>query len=316
MLRDALPKGERGDVMDGCFAVFTDPGRRVIASTHNQLTPGDRLELDPEFFALDPGEGVSNIVEYQGAYFVVGARASRGYREFKGPGDHYHNEVIALVFMKLGTVAEAKAQPGVDAGQPQQLLRFQRPRYPQPSGNELTTDISTFLIGGHLFGIESCNIVCSINDQEATPLVCSNPGFVGVFSYAGQTVGIVSLHALLGMRNPVYNAETDGILLVKVGDRGGAKDAEAILGIVIDRIMDSPEIPNRCIARYDSELAGKAVLTKAVVHPDAGDERATMLSILDIEALEERMLKPIGNLKGSELKLLGKDPQPVSSEAS
>jgi chemotaxis signal transduction protein len=213
--------------------------------------------------------------------------------------------VIALVFMKLGTVAEVKDQPG-DLPKAQRA-RIERPHYPQPSGNEPTTEISTFLIGDWLFGVESSNVVCSINDQQATPLVCANPGFVGVFSYAGQTVGIVSLREVLGMPARAYNPATDGILLVKVRPAQRGQAEERMLGIVIDRVMDSPEIPNKSIARYDSELAGKSVLTKAVVHPDNGDERSAMLSILDVEALEERMLSAIGAVSGEKLKLLARD---------
>ncbi|WPL17994.1 CheW-like domain protein [Thiorhodovibrio winogradskyi] len=315
MLRDALPKSERGDILDGCFAVFADPERQVIASSHSQLAPGDNLELDPEFFALKPGAGVSNIVEYQGAYFVVGARASRGYREYKSPGDHYRNDVIALVFMKIGSVADTNTESSDGRSASDQTsyrtsdrARGERPIYPQPSGNELTTDISTFLIGGRLFGIESCDVICSINDQQVTPLVCANPGFVGVFSFGGQTVGVISIRELLGLSDHGYNPESDGLLLVKVKPRPGVSEDEGILGIVIDRIMDSPEIPNRSISRYGSELAGKSVLTKAVVRPDSGNERATMLSILDVEGLEERVVRTRASHGASELPLLGRDP--------
>ncbi|NEX22906.1 chemotaxis protein CheW [Thiorhodococcus mannitoliphagus] len=310
MLRDALPKSERGDVREGCFAVFTDPDRQVIASTHGQLAPGDSLELDPEFFALKPGAEVSNIVEYQGAYFVVGARASRGYREYKSTGDHYRNDVIALVFMKIGSVADTKIAP-TGEGQASDQARRERPSYPQPSGNEPTTDISTFMIGGRLFGVESCDVICSINDQQVTPLVCSNPGFIGVFSYAGHTVGVISLNEMLGLEDRLYNPERDGLLLLKVKPRADVQEGEGILGIVIDRIMDSPEIPNRSIAGYSSELAGKSVLTKAVVRPDSGKERSAMLSILDVEGLDNRVLKArgagSGNGHGQHVPLLGRD---------
>lgn len=94
---------------------------------------------------------------------------------------------------------------------------------------------------------------------------------------------------LLGLGDHAYNPDSDGILLVRIQARS-AEDS-GILGLVIDRIMDSPEIPNRCLSRYDSALAGRSVLTKAVVRPDSGHERATMLSILDLEGLEARILK-------------------------
>jgi chemotaxis signal transduction protein len=290
MLRDALPKGERGEVLDGCFAIFADPERRVIASTHGQIAPGDSLELNAEFFALAPGARVSNIVDYQGAYYVVGARASNGYREYKSATDPYRNDVIALVFMKLGTVADTDLQSSAGRRVSDRTPPA-HPEYPQPSGNEPTTDISTFLIGGRLFGVESCKVICSINDQQVTPLVCANPGFIGVFSYAAQTVGVVSINELLGLGDRSYNPDTDGILLVRIKARANREEDTDILGIVIDRIMDSPEIPNRSLARYGSELAGNSVLTKAVVRPDSGNERATMLSILDVEGLEARIIK-------------------------
>jgi len=284
MLRDSLPKTERGEVPEGCFAVFVDPERQVIASTSSDLDPGDTLELNPEFFRLKAGAGMSGIVEYQGGYFVVGARASAGYREYKGPSDHYRNEVISLVFMRISSsVAEqGRVPPDRRASDP---VQPELPSYPVPSGGEPTTDISTFRVGDVLFGIESTRIVCSINDQKLTPLVRAGRGFAGVFSYGGQTVGVISLRDLLGMPRRPYNPESDAILLVSVEGREGMDEEDSIAGIVIDCIMHSPEIPNRCIARYDSELAGSSVLTKALVCPDAGHEREPMLSILDVEAL-------------------------------
>lgn len=308
MLHDALPKTERGEVREGCFAVFADPERRVIASTNAELAPGDTLDLNPEFFALEPGVGLSSIIDYQGAYFVVGARASQGYREYKGPDDRYHNAVIALVFTKIGTVADAE-QAAVEARRAEDQALSEPPLYPRSSGNEPTTDISTFLIGGRLFGVESCDVICSINDQPLTPLVVvrSNPGFIGIFSYGGQMISVISLHEMLGLKPHPYDPERDGILLVKVRPRDGRTEGDNALGIVIDRILDSPEIPNRSIARYESELAGKSLLTKAVVRPDSGQERAPMLSILDVEALDQRFIQACVAGVQAEVRLLGRD---------
>jgi len=310
MLRDALPKTERGEVREGCFAVFADPERHVIAATGCELAPGDRLDLPPDFFALEPGAGLSRIVEYQGAYFVVGACASQGYREYKGPADRYRNAVIALVFTKIGTLSEVErasveAAPTARGAEEVQ----EQPLYPKPSGNEPSTDISTFLIGGRLFGVESSDVICSINNQQITPLVVvrANPGFIGVFSYAGQMVSVISLYEMLGLKPRPYDAEHDGILLVKVKPRDGVPEDNCLLGIVIDRIMDSPEIPNRSIASYSSELAGKPLLTKAIVRPDIGHERAALLSILDVEALDQRFIQACSSSIQAEMRLIGRE---------
>ncbi|MBN2885225.1 MAG: chemotaxis protein CheW, partial [Chromatiaceae bacterium] len=310
MLRDALPKTERGEIREGCFAVFADPERRVIASTEAELAPGDVLDLTPDFFALEPGAGLSSIVEYQGSYFVVGARASQGYREYKGAADRYRNALIALVFTKIGTLAEAEcALLGAATTEQAQETLEEPPIYPKPSGNEPTTDISTFLIGGRLFGVESSNVICSINNQEITPLVVvrANPGFIGVFSYAGHMVSVISLHDMLGLKPHPYNPEQHGILLVKVKPRDGVPEDNSLLGIVIDRIMDSPEIPNRSIASYSSELAGKPLLTKAIVRPDIGHERAALLSILDVEALDQRFIQACAGSVQAEMRLIGRE---------
>lgn len=284
MLRDALPRTERGEISPGCFAVFADAERQVIASSQPSLPPGTRLELDPEFFTLSSGACYSSIVEYQGAYYAVGAHASSGYREYKGPTDRYRNAVTALVFTQIGTMIDSDSEPPRPHSDP-------TARYPQPSGNEPTTDISTFVIGGRLFGVESREVYCSVNDQEITPLVGANPRFIGVFSLGGQTVGVVSLADLLGLEERPYCRETDGILVVRLPRRAGIDDQEGLMGLVIERIKDSPEIPNRSIDRYDSDLAGKSVLTKAVIRPEPGWERTEMLSILDVSGLERHILK-------------------------
>jgi|APLak6261673822_1056097.scaffolds.fasta_scaffold01025_7 hypothetical protein len=99
MLADVLPRDEGGDLLAGCFAVFADRKKTVIAAVnHPELQAGDALSLDERFFALKNGQRDSQVVRFAGVNYVLGIAASQGYREYKA-GDGYSNDVLAFVFI-------------------------------------------------------------------------------------------------------------------------------------------------------------------------------------------------------------------------
>jgi hypothetical protein len=101
MLLDTLPRNDNGQVAEGCFALFVEPGGKVIAATTNAVErPGEAIELERHFFDLAKGEKRAGIVSYHSNCYTVGAAMSLGYREYKTTGD-YSNDVIALVFMPI-----------------------------------------------------------------------------------------------------------------------------------------------------------------------------------------------------------------------
>lgn len=94
MLQDALPRRE------GTWAAYCDRDGRVIASTRDDLRPGQVLDLAEEVLELANGAGVSAKLTLSGRPHLVGATLSSGYREYKNSGD-YQNDVIALVALPL-----------------------------------------------------------------------------------------------------------------------------------------------------------------------------------------------------------------------
>ena len=99
MLSEILPRNEHGALLPGCFAVFTDRHKTLIAIANNhQLKIGEKLVLDEHFFNLANGERSSDIIRYQSGNFVLGVAAANGYREYKTK-DEYQNDVLALIFI-------------------------------------------------------------------------------------------------------------------------------------------------------------------------------------------------------------------------
>lgn len=99
MLADVLPRDENGNLLEGCFAVFTDRKKMVLAAAnHPRLKAGDMLAMEDRFFALKNGQRGSEIAQFQGGNYVLGMAASQGYREYK-IADGYSNDVLAFVFI-------------------------------------------------------------------------------------------------------------------------------------------------------------------------------------------------------------------------
>lgn len=99
MLSEILPCDEKGEILPGCFAVFSDRKKNVVAAVnHPQLQAGDSLNLDERFFALKNGQRSSEVVQYAGVNYILGIAASQGYREYK-IADGYNNDVLAFVFI-------------------------------------------------------------------------------------------------------------------------------------------------------------------------------------------------------------------------
>jgi len=100
MLEDALPRDEEGHVIKGSFAVFADRHGTVISASGGDLRPGQRIEVEGDFFALENGRRRSALIRYDSLDYAVGAAVSQGYREYKTTND-YDNDVVALVFVPV-----------------------------------------------------------------------------------------------------------------------------------------------------------------------------------------------------------------------
>ncbi|MDD1623034.1 MAG: cache domain-containing protein [Methylococcaceae bacterium] len=99
MLSDVLPRDKQNCILKGCFAVFADRKKNIIATSNNpKLKVGDSLNLDESLFAMPNGQRSSKVIQYDGVNYVLGMAVSKGYREYKVT-DAYRNDVIAFVFI-------------------------------------------------------------------------------------------------------------------------------------------------------------------------------------------------------------------------
>ena len=156
-------------------------------------------------------------------------------------------------------------------------------KYPRSQGTEEVVELSTFVVNNRLFAMQSNSIICSLNNQEITPMVGSDPRCLGIIFFMRSSIPVVSLRSELGGRDG-YDKDNDCIIVMKL-KRSNA-DEEEIVGLVIDRVMDSPEIPQRCLERCE----GMLYASNSMVRPEQGDERGLMLLVLDMASIAQRIL--------------------------
>lgn len=277
MLFDTLPKDENHQIPEGMFALFINRDGRVISSTTNDVHVGEILSLPNSLTNLGAGQSDAQILPYNGIYYAIGATCSNGYREYK-QSDGYKDDIIALLYRPIGEIE------AVESEAPAQRIYT----YPKANAAEETSEISTFFVGGSLFAIESKNVVCSLVHQELTSILHASEYNLGVISYDKRMVSVISLGKLLGIEKK-YDKESDTIILVKAV----IEKQVVYLGLAVDAIFSSPEIPLRSISHYSNVLKNENSLTKAVIIPDnAEDFGNEMISILDIPKIYAQLIQP------------------------
>lgn len=100
MLEDILPKDADGNPAEGCFALFLNREKTVIASTSPEYPEGSKFEFEEHHLALQNGERKAFVLERDGQTAIVGMHLSHGYREYKCT-DNYTNDVFCLVFIPV-----------------------------------------------------------------------------------------------------------------------------------------------------------------------------------------------------------------------
>lgn len=277
MLHDILPKNDLGDVKDGMFALFIDRRGRVLSSTDTSIAVGSSLPLPDSILELPCAQSNGQMIAYNGLYYAVGATCSSGYREYKH-SDGYRNDVIAVLFHPIGECA----MENTETSQRRTYV------YPKPSGLEETCEISTFFIGSTLFAIESKEVVCSLMHQELTPILHASEYNLGVIGFDKRMVSVISLAKLMGMEKK-YDKEHDTIIVVKADIDGQILH----LGLAVDAIYSSPEVPLRSISHYSNVLKNENSLTKAVIIPDRAEDFGNeMISIIDIPKIYMQLVQP------------------------
>ncbi|WP_321532394.1 chemotaxis protein CheW [uncultured Desulfuromonas sp.] len=272
MLRDSLPRSEKGDVLNGCFGVFADRKRGIISSTDERFTVGEVMDIDPAFFALPNGEGTSRIISFNGYYYAVGARTSAGYREYK-TNDGYLNDVIAMVFVPLAEVAE----------------RDKRVHRRREMGVAATTrdggpdciELATFYIGNKWLGINAGKVKEAITSEGMTTVPGSHAFVVGKILYDGHIINVIDVRTQLKLAQEPFDPNAPIVVL---------ETGEDCVGLVVDALGEIPEV---CMDRVDKKknvLDASGHYIECIIKPQPNSGSKELLVVIDPEKMVDTLI--------------------------
>jgi chemotaxis signal transduction protein len=276
MLKDALPCNEKGEFIPGSFGVFADRERNVIASTHADIRPGQRIDMDEKFFMPGNGDGVSNIIEYGGHYYAVGSRVSNGYREYKGERDSYRNDVVALIFVPLCPASAERAKVR-DAERPRMQLQM---NHSSEFGD--TVEIATFYVGENWFGLYSENVIEAIDMAGLTRVPGAASYLVGYVLHNTIPIPVVDIRQLLPNRGEGGKSAHQQIVLVRLKENN-------FFGILVDSLGEIPEVAHQRVEPLASMFAGEGVIADSLVKPEANQPVGELLLVLSPDKICQRI---------------------------
>jgi hypothetical protein len=138
---------------------------------------------------------------------------SAGYREYKGPGDAYRNDVVALVLVPLTDADDdtIEREPGA--------VRSGVVRHLEGAPGEVRVELATFHIGGSWYGMHSSDIVESIDVQRITSLPGLPAHVRGCVMYEGDPIMVVDLRDYVMASVPVRRARSSSSAVPPTGQR-------------------------------------------------------------------------------------------------
>lgn len=277
MLEDALPRQEDGRIIDGAFAVFAERDGRIVASTDPRRPAGTQLSLDRAFLAIGRGERHLDIVELDGRYYAVGAHMSAGYREYKGEGDSYRNDIAALVFVPLSDrVLRPDERPALNT--PAHSVAYGQ----RQTGGEDAVEVATFHIGDSWYGIRSSCVVEAIDAARITTVPGMPEWVHGCIMHNGQPITLIDMARLLH-RSPTVPRAAQQIVVVQVAERG------VRFGLLVDALGSIPEIAAHRIEPVPTMLAHGNTMAESLVKPHPDDPEHRILIILSPERVLLRL---------------------------
>lgn len=278
MLNDALPRDEKGEVPACCFGVFADHERRIIASTLPDLKAGEKIDLDDKFFRIKNGTGTSNIAVFNGAYYAVGASMSNGYREYKGEGDAYKNNIVALIFVPLGEKVENERRSTTEL-----KSRIQSRNAKSDDEGSESIEIATFYVDTHWIGIPSEYVVEAIDVKGVTGVPGTGENTVGYLMFRNKLIPVVGLWGMLGEKGRRRPSHEPQIVILELAP-------DVLLGVMVDELGEIPEVRKDHIENISGILSGENMLAESLVKPDEHKGRTEMIVIISPDRLRRKFL--------------------------
>lgn len=276
MIEESLPKEQDGSIKSGLFSVLTTKEQVVIASNNTQYPTGSTFNIDKKFFELDTGESISEVVEFNGKYYALGAQCSKGYREYKSKNDDYVNNVYNFVFSYISDVEETKVEVNE---------KFTLEKDVSMEVSQNSVDIASFMIGSQWLGVRACEVVeaISINDLISTIKMDNDHHFKGTIIYKDSVISVIDIKGFIKEEN---EEEYEEIVVLKFGDNGG------YIGILVNALSDIPEVAENDIRPLQEYVIGNGTLVKSIVFPSKNSTSKDVLSILSIEKINSSLVEP------------------------
>jgi chemotaxis signal transduction protein/predicted RNA binding protein with dsRBD fold (UPF0201 family) len=273
MLKDALPQVE-GKVKKGVFSLFVEKGsKKIISCSDDSHEIGDSIHLSDSFFKLNNGETLSEILEYNGKYYIVGGCCSTGYREYKSNSDDYVNDVLALVFVEAGEIYE-----NIEYKNTNENNYYTYQIGPKDDFEE----IATFYIGDKWLGVKQSEIVEAISlDALETPISLEKEHhFKGTVSYKNLIVSVLDISPFI--KNTIYEKKNEIVLVKYKGSMG-----DHTIGIVVDKLGEIMKVPTNSIKAFEKHLIGGGMLGESIVQPPEESTSKNLLTLLNISKIGE-----------------------------
>lgn len=287
MLEDSLPRNERGELVTGCFGVFTDCEGNIISSTNEALKPGEKLKIDPLLLSLKSGASVAKIIEYNDHYYAVGIKSSGGYREFKSAEDQYSNEVFGFVFQELDSVESNNEKQNSNAA----ATVLSNSAHQIPTGDFV--EIASFYIGDKWYGLKTERVVEAVEFSKVTLIPGTSDAVLGSLFFRGKPILILNPGEVLGS-SP--NMDSGNLQVVVI------KAAQGCVGIVVDRLGEIPKIETRLLGKDVNPFINSDRFIDGLVKPDNSSDDAPLLIILNPDELCSR--KAEDDCVGEEMQVL------------
>jgi chemotaxis signal transduction protein/predicted nucleic-acid-binding Zn-ribbon protein len=271
MLKDALPK-ENQVVKKGLFSLFVEKqSRKIVSCSDDSHAVGEVLHIDNDFFKLNCEESLSKIMEYKNKYYIVGAKCSFGYREYKSHSDEYINDVLAFVFFEAGEIEPLKSSKE----------EFYNNFFDyQIKKDEEVEEIASFYIGHKWLGVPTSQIVeaISINHLETPVSMDFNHHFKGTVVHKNYPISVLDISSFI--KNSHREQKHDIVIV----NYDGALEKHTI-GIVVDRLGEILKVPKQYIKPFDEHLISGGMLAQSIVQPPHDKKCKNLLTILNISKI-------------------------------
>ena len=260
MLRDALPRNERGEPLPGCAALFLDRDGNVICSTDAAFEAGAMLKCVQQHAPTDG----ARAVRVDDKYYALGTKRDAGYREYTGIGAH------AVVALPLGSVSQ-------NAGQV---------RRPLPQCGAVRTDharqevreFTTFAAAGAWYALPTSCVIEAVDAKALKTVATAGAPWAGVILHGTAAVPVVDLATLLQLP---HSETPTVVILLRVGER------KAPVGLLVESLGDNPEVPSDRLLPINvlEQSAARRLVEQAVQPVNPLDGLVLVISTTQLEAM-------------------------------